>query len=78
MKESEIIKRDIGLTFDFIRYLIDNPEVIDEIPDGAEVIFLSDEIPLEREISDLSVEKSKKAFFNCHYIFEPIGLKQQK
>jgi len=78
MKESEIIKRNTGLAFDFIRYLIDNPQVIDKIPDGAEVIFLSGEFPLRREISDLASEESTRIFFNCRHIFERVGLEHQK
>ena len=50
MREKEIITRDIGLTFDFLRYLLENPDEIGKIPNGTEIIFLEDNFPeLERK-----------------------------
>jgi hypothetical protein len=40
MTKKEYVERNIGMTFDFIRHLIDHPEVINTIPDGAELDFI--------------------------------------
>ncbi len=40
MTNKELIHRNIGLTFDFVKFLIDNPEMIDEIPARFELDFL--------------------------------------
>ncbi len=44
MSEKHHVERDIALTFDFLRYAIDHPEMIDEIPDGAEIEFIGSDI----------------------------------
>ena len=69
MKEQEIIKRDIGLTFDFLRFIIDNPATIDKIPNGAELVFLSNEFTLET--NTISPSKNK-VLFNCRHTFEQV------
>jgi len=35
MKKDEIVKKNISLVFDFLRYLIDNPELIEKLPGGV-------------------------------------------
>ncbi len=41
MTKKEYTERNIGMTFDFIRQIIDHPEIIDTIPDNAELDFIS-------------------------------------
>ena len=41
MTKKEYIDRNIGVTFDFVKHVIDHPELIDTIPDGAELDFIS-------------------------------------
>ena len=33
MTKKEYVERNIGVTFDFIKHIIDNPELMDTIPD---------------------------------------------
>ena len=40
MTKHEIVDKSIGLTFDFIRYVLDNPGMLDKIPEGAEIDFI--------------------------------------
>lgn len=40
MTKDEIVKKNISLSFDFIRYLIKNPEIIDKVSDDSEIEFL--------------------------------------
>ena len=34
------IEKNIDLTFDFLRYLLDNPDQIEEIPNGSVIQFI--------------------------------------
>jgi hypothetical protein len=43
MKNKEQIKRDMAIAFDFIEQIIDNPDILDKIPEGTEVTFLDSE-----------------------------------
>jgi len=47
MTKKEYMERNIGITFDFIRHLIDHPEIIDTIPNGAELAFIDKDIPFK-------------------------------
>lgn len=48
MTNKESINRNIGLTFDFIKQVIENPETIDKIEDNSTIEFLQKDYP-ERE-----------------------------
>ncbi|MCX6237137.1 MAG: hypothetical protein NTY07_06185 [Bacteroidia bacterium] len=43
MTNKEQVQRDIAIAFDFVEQIIDHPDVLDKIPDGAEITFLDDE-----------------------------------
>lgn len=61
MRKDEIIRKNVSLVFDFLRYLIERPELIEKIPDGCEIEFLDKDFPLnEREGIG---ERAKKPFF---------------
>lgn len=69
MTKKEYVERNIGMTFDFIRHLIDHPEIIDTIPNGAELDFIDKDIPFKIKRHD----KGKKvARYRVEHIFEPI------
>ena len=40
MTKKETIKRNIGLTFDFIRQAVNEPAFLDKIPDGSILEFV--------------------------------------
>lgn len=40
MTNKEIVNRNIGLTFDLIRKIIENPNLADKIPDNSEIEFV--------------------------------------
>lgn len=50
MTNKETVTRNIGLTFDFIRQIVDNPEIIDNIDNNSTIEFLQKDYP-EREKS---------------------------
>jgi hypothetical protein len=45
MRKDEIVKKNIGLTFDFIRAAVADPHLLDKIPNGAEIEFLETDLP---------------------------------
>jgi hypothetical protein len=40
MTHKETIERNIGLTFDFVNYLIENKEEIEKLPDNFKLEFI--------------------------------------
>lgn len=48
MTNKETIDRNIGLTFDFITQILENPKTLDDISDNATIEFLQKDYP-ERE-----------------------------
>lgn len=40
MTNKEIVERNIGLTFDFLRQALKDPSLLDEIPDGSVIEFI--------------------------------------
>jgi hypothetical protein len=53
MNNKEHIKKDLVVAFDFVGQIIENPELLNEIPDGTEIKFLDDVKP--------KTEKPKKS-----------------
>lgn len=43
MTNKEQIQRDIAIAMDFVEQIIDNPDILDKIPDGAAITFLDEE-----------------------------------
>ena len=72
MTRDEIVKKNISLTFDFIRYLTKNTEMLDKVPDGVEVQFLELDLPMH--ISEVPLgESPKSALFKVEHIFKEIA-----
>lgn len=42
---SDVIQRQMGLSFEFSRYLLDHPELEEQIPSGAYVVLLPEDDP---------------------------------
>ncbi len=40
MTNKETVERNIGLTFDFLRQVLKDPSILDEIPDGSVIEFV--------------------------------------
>jgi len=55
MTKKETINRNIGLTFDFLRQVANDPSILDKIPDGTTLEFV------EKDFSKtVKPEKKKK------------------
>lgn len=40
MEQSEIIKKNLDLHAEWMRYIFEHPEVLDQIPQGAELVIV--------------------------------------
>jgi len=67
MRKDEIVKKNISLVFDFLRYLIDHPELIEKLPEGCELEFLDRDFPLIE--TEINVEGAEKAFLKVEHTF---------
>ncbi|MCD6295884.1 MAG: hypothetical protein J7M30_01885 [Deltaproteobacteria bacterium] len=67
MRKDEIVKKNISLVFDFLRYLTDHPELIEKLPDRCELEFLDKDFPLIENES--SVEDVDRAFLKVEHTF---------
>lgn len=67
MRKDEIVKKNVSLVFDFLRYLTEYPEMIEKIPDGCELEFLDKHFPLTEK--EISVEGAEKAFLKVEHTF---------
>ena len=52
MTNKEQIQRDMAIAFDFVEQIIDNPDILDKIPDDTSITFLdSENVKLEKPVS---------------------------
>ena len=72
MREKEIIRREIALTFQFLRYLTEHPSEIDKIPNNGEITFLEEEFP-QIERPDKNLHQRKAAAYRVNKVFEPVA-----
>lgn len=69
MTKKEYIERNIGMTFDFIKQLIDHPEAIESIRDGAELDFIDKDMPVRIKED---AEEESVVRYKVEHVFEPI------
>ncbi len=69
MTKREYAERNIGMAFDFIRQIIEHPEIIDTIPDNAELNFIDKEMPVKVKGRG---GKRKIARYKVERVFEPV------
>jgi hypothetical protein len=43
MTNKEQIRKDIVIAFDFAEQILDNPNLLDKIPEGTSIVFLDEE-----------------------------------
>ena len=67
MRKNEVVKKNISLLFDFLRYVTDHPELIEKLPDGCELEFLDKDFPLIEP--EISIEGVEKAFLKVGHTF---------
>ncbi|MEZ4908586.1 MAG: hypothetical protein R2771_13320 [Saprospiraceae bacterium] len=57
MTNKEFINRNIGLTFDFARQIVNNPELLDNIENNSTIEFLQKDYPEIEESTDIIPDK---------------------
>ena len=67
MRKDEVVKKNISLVFDFLRYVTDHPELIEKLPGGCELEFLDKDFPLIEP--EISIEGVEKAFLKVEHTF---------
>lgn len=56
--QETIVEKNITLSFEFERYILEHPDVLDQIPNGAEVVLLPKDDP---ELYQINLEAARKA-----------------
>ena len=67
----EIVNRNIGLTFDFLRQVIDDPTIINDIPYGAVIEFVDKDFPIKNNLTNKYLIKVKNTFEPVNKVAEP-------
>jgi hypothetical protein len=62
MTNREKVKRDISLAFEFAEKVIDNPELLNEIPDHTTIRFISSDQGIKEKVKDKLKRKYIKVF----------------
>lgn len=57
MTNKETVNRNIGLTFDFAKQIIDNPALLDELEDDSTIEFLQKDYPETKTVNDVVADK---------------------
>lgn len=70
MTKKEIIEKNIGMTFNFVKYLVDHPEMIDNIPNGAVIEFVDKDIAVKE--APAKAEQEEAVSFQVEHTFKPI------
>ena len=71
MTNKETVERNIGLTFDFVNYLIDNPSVAENLPDNFKIEFLEKDFPnIEKHDPIQTGSMIKKKYIRVRNSFE--------
>lgn len=60
MNEKEFVEKNIRLSFEFSKYLIEHPELEEKIPEGAEVVILLEDDPAFNKKAEKLAGKSKR------------------
>jgi hypothetical protein len=61
MNRDEMFRKNNELFAMFMQHILDNPDLMDQIPDGADIIFLPDSDPLLRQANlELGQERERE------------------
>lgn len=72
MTKNEIVQRNIALSFDFIRHLLKNQDLLQEIPNDAEVEFIEHDLPVSVS-SEPTAEPCKSKLFKVEHVFSEVS-----
>lgn len=71
MTNKETIERNIGLTFDFVSHLIDNPSVAENLPEDFKLEFIEKDFPtIEKKEQSTNDSNVKRKYVRVRNTFE--------
>ena len=71
MTNKETVERNIGLTFDFVNHLIDNPTLAENLPDDFKLEFIEKDFPnIEKKGQSELEPKVKRKYVRVRNTFE--------
>ena len=73
MTKNEIIQKNISLSFDFIRYVVWYPDLLESMPDIVDIEFVERDLPLQDPETSAS-DIGKKVVFSVEHTFREISL----
>jgi len=68
MTNKETINRNIGLSFDFIKQIVKNPEIIKKIDNNSVIEFLQKDYPEREKTKQIIADKFIKVIRNFEMI----------
>ncbi len=73
MTKKEIVNRNIGLTFDFVREIIKDTSLIKSVPHNCEIEFVEKDFPVKNETALINkhIIKVKSVFEAVNKVAEP-------
>lgn len=80
MTRKEIINRNIGLTFDFVREIIKDDSIINDLPETCEIEFIEKDFPIKDEttLNNKHIIKVKPAFERINKVAESDAVYKKK
>lgn len=73
MTKNEIVQKNIAFFFDFIRYLVKYPDLLEGIPEGTEVEFVERDLAFRAAKSSVS-GTGNTIIFNVEHTFKEMAL----
>jgi len=70
--QETIVEKNITLSFEFERYILEHPEVLEQIPDGAQVVLLPQDDPELYRINLNAAQKTREAGETVPIVFVEI------
>lgn len=70
MTNKETVERNIGLTFDFVKFLIDNPKHIEKLPDKFVLDFVEKDFTKKTYKPKHTFKQRKSTFVKVRNTFE--------
>jgi len=68
MTNKETVNRNLGLSFDFIRQIVKNPEMLERIDDNSTIEFLQKDYPEREKTKRIIADKFIKVKRNFEMI----------
>ncbi|MDA8387788.1 MAG: hypothetical protein M0Z58_03855 [Nitrospiraceae bacterium] len=69
MTKKELAESNIGITFDFVRRVIESPALADSFANGAELDFIDKEMHLKH----MAAKRGRRIYrYKVEHTFEPI------